>query len=213
MGVARESWAFALPVLAVTIATLLLGWTWIPVFFYALTACILLFFRNPKRQTPKDESLVICPADGKITAAGIVSHPDFPDGQALRIAVFMSVLNVHINWTPCAGVVESTQYVPGKFINAMHDKAAVENEHKDIKLRRPDGRLIQFTPVAGLIARRIVNPIDTGDTLEIGEKVGLIRFGSKVEVLLPTEAKLLVSVGDKVRGGLTPIAQFEDIHA
>lgn len=211
MKVAAEAWPFALPVLALTVLALIFGGVVLPAIFYVISVCILLFFRNPIRQTPADADSVICPADGVITAAGIVAHSDFPDGQALRVAVFMSVFNVHINWAPCAGTVEKTHYVKGKFVNAMNDKAAQENEHKDIWVRRGDGRLVIFTPVAGLIARRIVNPVEEGDELAVGEKVGLIRFGSKVEVLMPADAKLLVKVGQKVVGGLTVIARFDDV--
>ncbi|MDD4279740.1 MAG: phosphatidylserine decarboxylase [Candidatus Sumerlaeales bacterium] len=207
--IAREAWRFAVPVAGVAVCLLLITRSWIPFgLLMILTIYILAFFRNPHRNTPKDDGLIVCPADGVVTAAGIVSHPDFPNGQALRVAVFMSLLNVHINWTPCAGTVERVAYVPGKFVNAINDKAADENEHKNIWLRRADGRLIVFTPVAGLVARRIVNPVDTGDVLEAGEKVGLIRFGSKVETLMPADTELLVNVGDKVSGGLTILGRL-----
>ncbi len=208
-GIAREAWPFALPLIGLALCLYIITGSWILLAVFAvIVVAILAFFRNPRRVTPDDPNIIIAPADGVVTAAGIIPDASFPEGKALRVAVFMSLLNAHINWSPCAGTVEETTYVPGKFLNAMHDKAAEENEHKVIVLRRTDGKRVVFTPVAGLVARRIVNPIEPGDVLAAGERVGLIRFGSKVETRLPADSELAVSVGQKVRGGLTPIARI-----
>ena len=175
-----------------------------------LCVYVIWFFRNPERVTPADADAIVAPADGLVVAAGIVPCPDFEGGQALRVGVFMSLFNVHINWTPCAGTIERAQHFPGRFLNAMVDKAAEENERKVLLLRRAgDNARVMVKLVAGLVARRIVCPLEAGDIVQTGEKTGLIRFGSRVEVLLPANARLCTAVGAKVRGGMTVVARLE----
>jgi phosphatidylserine decarboxylase len=205
--IARE----ALPFLAIggllTLGFLVLGAMLsctICYFFSALgllASCyVLWFFRHPRRPLQKSAQHLLSPADGTITSVGIVSEPTFPQGQALRVAVFMSLFNVHINWAPCDATVEEIEYFPGKFINAMDDKSSEVNERKVLRLKLPTGEPIVVKLVAGLVARRIVSPIERGDILEQGETIGLIRFGSRVEVLAPTSYRPKVEVGDKVVG-------------
>lgn len=204
--IAREGWPFAIPFFVVAAILLVLNSTWVAVLTLLIAGYIMYFFRNPERITTSEPLAVISPADGLIVAAGITPLPDFPGGQALRVAVFMNVFNVHVNWAPYDGRVESAQHCPGKFLNAMENKSCEENERKLIVLRSPEGHPLLVRLVAGLIARRIVNPLETGDHVRRGEKIGLIRFGSRVEVLVPADSALRVSVGQRVRGGETVVA-------
>lgn len=206
--IAREAWLFALPAFG---ASLLLGFLGLKIASAVLLvvfAYIVFFFRNPQRQTPGGADTVIAPADGKVVAAGIVPAADFPDGQALRIGIFMSLFNVHMNWAPASGTVTSAHYHPGRFLNAMDNKSAEENERKILELVTVSGRPFVVKLVAGLVARRIVSPIAPGDRLQRGEKIGLIRFGSRVEMLLPADSQLEVAVGARVYGGQTVIARM-----
>jgi len=174
---------------------------------------IIAFFRNPQRYHKNIPGGIISGADGTVSAAGLMAHPDFEGGQCLRIAVFLSVFDVHVNWAPCAGRVVSSVHYPGKFLNAMSDKSAEENERKIIKMVTPDGQTVIVKLVAGLIARRIVCPIDAEDVLEKGEKIGLIRFGSRCEMLLPAESALHVRPGMSVRGGETLVATMPQLSS
>lgn len=190
------------------IAAFAFGFHFIGFILLLIAAYILFFFRNPQRPGTAVRGAVISPADGKVVAAGIVPHPDFEDGQALRIAVFMSLFNVHVNWAPYSGAIEAADHHCGRFLNAMEDKCGDENERKVLLLRTPENLLVQVKLVAGLIARRIVCPLAKGDMVERGEKIGLIRFGSRVETILPANSRLRVSVGMMVRGGETLIADL-----
>jgi phosphatidylserine decarboxylase len=206
--VAREAWPFALPLL---IAAALAAFAHMPIVSVSLgvvTVAVLAFFRNPARRTPEEALVIVAPADGKVVAAGIVECPDFPDGQALRIGVFMSLLDVHMNWTPCAARVLKAEHYPGRFLNAMEDKASVENERKVLLMEHDGGANVIVKLVAGLVARRIVCPAQPGDVFAAGEKIGLIRFGSRVEVLLPAASELKVGLNARVRGGETIIARI-----
>ncbi len=207
--IAREALPFALIMAAVTVVVgFFLPWfSFIPAILFLY---VLLFFRNPTRAplaplTPAD---VIAGADGKIVAAGIVPRADFPGGQALRIATFMSLFDVHVNWSPISGTVAGERHVLGKFLNAMDDKCAEENERKHLLLTEQSGHTCEVILVAGLVARRIVCPLAQGDPVTRGNKIGLIRFGSRVEIFLPANSELLVSVGQRARGGETLIARL-----
>jgi phosphatidylserine decarboxylase len=209
--VAREAHPFFFPLLLAALATLLLQWYAWALLLLILALYVLWFFRNPQRTPASASALaVISPADGKITAIGLVPAEGFDDGQALRIAVFMSLFNVHMNWSPMSGTITSDKYFPGKFLNAMDDKAGDENERKILHLRTTQGKNIIIKLIAGLVARRIVSPVKSGDDLKQGEKIGLIRFGSRVEVLLPSDSELKVSLGEMVQGGHTLLAILKD---
>jgi phosphatidylserine decarboxylase len=206
LPVALEAMPFAVPLLGAIVLALFFGmWGW-ALLLLVFLLYVLYFFRNPDRATPSGPSIVIAPADGKVVAAGIVPAPEFDGGQALRIAIFMNVFNVHVNWAPHAGIVEYAEHFAGKFLNAMENKSCDENERKILRIRSHAGHLLVVKLVAGLIARRIVSPIAEGDRLEAGEKIGLIRFGSRVEVLVPVESRLQVNYGMMVRGGETVVA-------
>ena len=209
--IAREAHPFFFPLLLAALATLLLKWYLWALILLVLVLYVLWFFRNPQR-TPSSNlaQAVISPADGKVTAIGIVPAEGFDNGQALRIAVFMSLFSVHMNWSPMSGTITVDNYFPGKFLNAMDDKSSDENERKILHLRATDGHNIVVKLIAGLVARRIVSPLKTGDEVRQGEKIGLIRFGSRVEVLLPSDSELKISLGEMVEGGHTLLAILKD---
>lgn len=212
--VAAEAFPFALPLAAVLLFCLILKPSMLTIIIggIALAALVfvLAFFRNPERYFQQIPGAVYSGADGRVDAAGIMAHPDFPGGQCLRIAVFMSVFNCHINWAPVSGKLLSAVHHPGKFMNAMHDKCAEENERKVLILETDTGHRVEVKLIAGLVARRIVCPLETGDVIKQGEKIGLIRFGSRVEVLLPADSALHVKPGMMIRGSETLIATLPE---
>jgi phosphatidylserine decarboxylase len=185
----------------------------------ALVVCILAFFRDPQRVTPQGDRFVISPADGLVTLIQKVPPPreltvdDGSGGLRLgetpvtRISIFMSVFDVHINRAPIGGTVRRVIYIPGRFLNADLDKASEENERQHILIERGDGTAIGFTQIAGLVARRIVPFVKQGDMLAAGQRVGLIRFGSRVDVYLPQGTEPSVIMGQTVVAGETVLAE------
>lgn len=185
-----------------------------------LTLCVLAFFRDPVRVVPQDDRFVIAPADGLVTLIGKVPPPreltlDDGTGSAplstepvTRISIFMSVFDVHINRAPIAGTVKRVIYIPGKFVNADLDKASEENERQHILIERGDGLRICFTQIAGLVARRIVPFVKPGDIIAAGQRVGLIRFGSRVDVYLPAGTEPRVLLGQKIIAGETVLGEI-----
>jgi phosphatidylserine decarboxylase len=185
----------------------------------ALVLCILAFFRDPQRVTPQGDRFVVAPADGLVTLIQKVPPPrelavdDGSGGLRLgetpvtRISIFMSVFDVHINRAPIGGTVRRVIYIPGRFLNADLDKASEENERQHILIERGDGTAIGFTQIAGLVARRIVPFVKQGDMLAAGQRVGLIRFGSRVDVYLPEGTEPCVIMGQKVVAGETVLAE------
>jgi len=181
---------------------------WIAAVPFAATVFTAWFFRNPERRAPLDERLVLSPADGKVIRIDEhFSHELLPQ-PCRKVSIFMNIFNVHVNRDPCAGKVSLIRYNPGSFLSANLDKASEQNERNAI-LIRTDEREVLTIQIAGLIARRIVCWVKEGIYLRRGERFGLIRFGSRLEVLLPTETKLSVAVGDKVRAGETPLGTME----
>lgn len=183
-----------------------------------ITIWVAAFFRDPERITPTDPSLVIAPADGLITQiAEVLPPPEMagPDGigavPLMRVSIFMSVFDVHINRTPIAGVVRLLAYIPGKFVNADLDKASEDNERQHIMVERADGVRIGFTQIAGLVARRIMPFVKVGSELGVGQRVGLIRFGSRVDVYLPAGTQPSVLLGQRTLAGETVIARLGDM--
>ncbi|EIZ77528.1 phosphatidylserine decarboxylase [Novosphingobium sp. Rr 2-17] len=187
-----------------------------------LTLCVLAFFRDPVRVVPQSERYVIAPADGLVTLIGKVSPPrelTMDDGTGVaplssepvtRISIFMSVFDVHINRSPIAGTVKRVIYIPGKFVNADLDKASEENERQHLLIERADGQRICFTQIAGLVARRIVPFVKPGDIIAAGQRIGLIRFGSRVDVYLPAGTEPRVLMGQKIIAGETVLAEIGD---
>ena len=166
---------------------------------------VLCFFRNPERKTPDAPGLVVSPADGKVIFVGEAEEADILKGRAKKISIFMSVFNVHVNRNPCSGTVEEIRYYKGKFLVASVDKASSDNERNAVLVRTDDGKKVLTIQIAGLVARRIVCWLKEGMTVTRGERFGLIRFGSRLDVFLPLESTISVKVGDVTRAGETPL--------
>ena len=207
----RDGLKFLLPAVALSILFFLL---WAPLgWLFAIVALyVAYFFRDPDRITPLREGLVIAPADGRISAIeDIVPPPELGLGPArcTRISIFLSVFDVHINRSPVPGRIKRSVYVPGAFLNADLDKASLENERRAIVIETPTGVEIGVVQIAGLIARRIVTFSGEGDSLGVGQRFGLIRFGSRVDVYLPVNRRGLVAVGQTAIGGETVLADLK----
>lgn len=166
----------------------------------------LFFFRDPWRQAPPNPSLFMAPADGKVLEVEQVDEPQFISGAANRVAIFMSMLDVHVNRSPSSGTVRWVQHHPGKHLQAFRREAAQRNEHNLIGLEAGTERIL-IKQVAGIMARRIACSVQPGQRLMQGERLGIIKLGSRVELFLPPSTQVLVAVGDRVRAGLTPIAR------
>ncbi|AAZ97941.1 phosphatidylserine decarboxylase [Thiobacillus denitrificans ATCC 25259] len=203
--IAREGWLVLLAAFgAALIATWLIGWWSVPFWIWAVFA--LQFFRDPARVPPADADAVISPADGRIVSVEKVRDPHL-ERDALKISVFMNVFNVHSNKSPVDGEIKARWYTPGSFVNADLDKASTENERNALWIQSERGDVVAVQ-IAGLIARRILCYVRTGDRLLRGQRYGFIRFGSRVDVYLPTSARAAVSIGQKVTGGRTILARF-----
>ncbi len=197
---------------------LALGWLWPPLLApgVVLTAWCAYFFRDPARVTPVGAGLVVSPADGVVQMIEPASPPrelEMGDAPRTRISVFMNVFSVHVNRIPANGAVERLAYRPGKFFNASLDKASEHNERQSVMMRLDDGREIAFVQIAGLVARRILCQLQTGQAVRAGERFGLIRFGSRVDVYLPDGVSPMVCVGQTAVAGETIIADLESQEA
>jgi len=168
---------------------------------------IVYFFRDPERVVPADEAIIVSAADGLVVGIDEMEEPDFHLGRMIRIAVFLSVFDVHVNRSPATGVVKSTTYKPGQFLDVRHPDSSTRNECRSWLLETERGPLA-VRQIAGLIARRIVAWSAEGKTLARGERMGMIRFGSRTEVFVPLGSTVLVKVGDRVEGAATPIARW-----
>ena len=182
---------------------------WVLAFILTLLALwVAYFFRDPERTGQRGDRLVVAPADGKIIMITDVDEPAYLGGKATRISIFMNVFNVHVNRYPVTGTVEYVHYNPGKFINAAADKASLENEQSSVGILGPGGRKVLMRQIAGLIARRIVTYSKVGDQAKQGERMGIIRFGSRVDVFVPVGSKVLVSVGQLSTAGVTVLSEL-----
>jgi phosphatidylserine decarboxylase len=206
--IVKEGVPFIIPLGIVTLFAFLAGVLWAAVPFFMVTLFVIWFFRNPPRQAPENRYQVISPADGRVIRIEEVKAADHPGESVRKISIFMNVFNVHVNRIPYAGEVCSIRYREGKFLSANLDKASALNESNTVVIRTGDGREIMTVQIAGLIARRIVCWLKEGMQVKTGERFGLIRFGSRVEVFLPLNSKTLIQVGDKVRAGETPIGEL-----
>jgi len=204
---AREvRWHIALAAGAAVAVHYFAGPAWAAPFWIVLVF-ILQFFRDPPRQVPDAPDAVICPADGKVIALGEVEDP-YLKRPSRRVSVFMNVFNVHSNRSPVAGKIMERWYRPGKFVNAALDKASLDNERNALWIRTDRGQDVVVVQVAGLIARRILCYVQPGERIARGERYGFIRFGSRVDVYLPLEARFEVSLGDSVKGAADVIARL-----
>lgn len=214
-----EGRKYGVAALLVSAIPLFFGWQLIgwPLLFLSLG--VFAFFRDPERVIPQDENSIVSPADGLVTMITTVEPPaemqvddgsgyaGLPAGPVTRISVFMSVFDVHINRAPISGTIRRVVYIPGKFVNADLDKASEENERQHILVERADGLQIGFTQIAGLVARRIIPFVKPGDIVAKGQRIGLIRFGSRVDVYLPAGTSPKVLMGQKIIAGETVLAE------
>jgi len=201
----RDGYLYALPLIA---AGALLGWLTRPV--WAIIPCLLAFFflwffRDPERAIPQEAGAVVSPGDGTVTDVSTVA---VGSQKQTRLSIFLSVFDVHVNRSPIAGVVREVRYQRGQFLNAMNTVSADKNE-QNIVTMEGDGHTVVFKQIAGLLARRIVFHPKIGDRLERGQRVGLIKFGSRVDVVLDASARVNVKIGDRVKGGATVLAYVQ----
>jgi phosphatidylserine decarboxylase len=210
-----EGRKFAVIAGGVTLLAFMVGWEVVGWLLVGLTIWVLAFFRDPIRTTPRGDKFVVAPADGLITLIARVAPPPElrgPEGlgeeEMVRVSIFMSVFDVHINRSPIAGTIRRIFYVPGKFLNADLDKASEDNERQHFMVEGFDGTRIGFTQIAGLVARRIMSFAREGDTVQAGQRVGLIRFGSRVDVYLPAGTGPRVLLGQRAIAGETVIAEI-----
>jgi phosphatidylserine decarboxylase len=197
--VAAEGWVFILPPAALTLVAFLLGWKSPGYVLLVLTLFVLFFFRDPDRTVPEGKDVVVSPADGTVIVLKDIYEPDYLKQDVKQISIFLTVFNVHVNRAPIGGNVELVKYNPGKFHVASVDKASLDNEQTAMVIMNGT-RKILVKQIAGLIARRIVCYAKPGDTLKTGERYGLIRFGSRVDLFLPKDADIKVKLGDRVSG-------------
>ena len=182
-----------------------------------VTVWVAAFFRDPIRSVPQGQGLIVSPADGLVTMIREVEPPvelggegGLPPGPCMRVSIFMSVFDVHINRAPISGTIARVVYIAGKFLNASLDKASEDNERQHFLMIANDGTMMGFTQIAGLVARRIVPFVKTGDTVSVGQRVGLIRFGSRVDVYLPAGAAPKVTLGQRAIAGETILGRLGD---
>jgi len=197
--IAREGFVFVVPLLVITVLMFLVSFYWATAIFGLGFLFVTWFFRDPERLVPNEPNVIVSPADGKITEI-ITENEPINGERCKRVTIFLSVFNVHVNRVPIEGTIEDIRYNPGKFLAAFNPKASMDNEQNLILIN--NGRTHIFVKqIAGLIARRIVCWPKKGDYYESGQRYGLIRFGSRVDILLPENTKLSVACGDKVSGG------------
>ena len=216
MSVAREGILFIAIGIAAALGAVALAWRYatIPLWIaagilFVLAIWVIYFFRDPERTGQRGEQFVVSPADGKIVQIIEVEEPAFVHGRALRISIFMNVFNVHVNRYPVSGKVAYVHYNAGKFLNAASDKASLENEQMSVGIESAHGRVL-VRQIAGLIARRIVNYAAVGDEAEQGERMGIIRFGSRVDVFVPPSSRVRVRLGDFPIAGVTLLSEFAE---
>jgi phosphatidylserine decarboxylase len=200
----KEGYYFGLPPLALAAAALAMHWNLSGIILLGLAAFVFYFFRDPDRIIPADANAIVSPADGRVL---VVKDEDLDGRPGKRISIFLAIWNVHVNRSPAAGTITNMNYCPGKFSAAMRECASTDNEQNVITLATETGE-ITFKQIAGLIARRVVCWKKPGDRVARGERIGLVRFGSRADLWLPRDSDLRVKVGDHVKGGSSVIAYW-----
>ncbi|MFP4379159.1 MAG: phosphatidylserine decarboxylase [Candidatus Sumerlaeia bacterium] len=204
-------WAFIIPFLLIALVLLLIGWTWAAGIVLILGLCVGAFFRDPRRTSPQNPQAILSPADGKVV--GIeemeVECPENERKTMLRVSIFLSVFDVHVQRSPWAGTVKSVVHTPGKFRNAMSSQSSIDNENTMIWFNTDQG-WVGVRQIAGLVARRVVTRVEPGDQLEKGAHIGMIRFGSRVELFFSPHATVRVQNGQYVKGGISIMAEWQD---
>jgi phosphatidylserine decarboxylase len=208
----RDAYAFIVPMVLLGGLCLLLGWLIGDIFFsgaalfFLLSLFVAFFFRDPEREVPQDERLVVSPADGLVV---VVKPVELADGKTgTLISIFLSIFDVHVNRSPLAGRIVETDYRPGRFLVATKQRASVENEQNVITVENKYATVV-FKQIAGLIARRIVFWKQKGDQVLLGERVGLIKFGSRVDIILPPHVDVVARRGERVKGGISIIGKVD----
>lgn len=205
--IAREGWPFVIGAWLVAMFSGVLLPVWAALLCWIVFIFVLQFFRDPPREIPSQPGVVLSPADGRVVAVEKTQDP-YADREALKISVFMNVFNVHSNRVPVDGTIGEIRYFPGKFFNADLDKASLENERNALIIRTAEGQTVNCVQVAGLIARRILCYVKTGDAVQRGQRYGFIRFGSRVDIYLPPDAKPRTAIGEKIYASSSVIAEF-----
>ncbi len=175
---------------------------------FVFEAFILFFFRDPDRSSPNDDNLVLAPADGKVVLIEETEEPYYIQGKAIQISIFLSLVDVHVNRLPTSGTVEYLKYHPGAYLMAWKEEASTLNERSDIGVKHPGGRKIFFRQITGFLARRIVYHLKEGDRVQAGRRFGMMKFGSRMDILVPPDAELKVRKGDRTTGGETILARI-----
>ena len=206
--IAREGLLFVMGMAVPAAAAGMLGWGKTAVVFGVLGCWVGWFFRNPPRTIPQGEGLVLASGDGRVVAVEEEFEPRFFKDRSLRISVFLNVFDVHINRLPCAGIIADVAYRPGRFHNASYPEATTHNEQNALMIETPARHKVLCVQIAGLIARRIVCWVRPGDAAVMGERFGLIQFGSRVDTYVPVESRVRVRVGEQVRAGESVLAEF-----
>lgn len=173
-----------------------------------MAVLIIQFFRVPKREIVADENTILCPADGKVVAIEEVQETEYFNDKRIQLSIFMSPLNVHVNFNPISGIVKYVKYHPGLFLVAWHPKSSTDNERTTMVVGHDSGKEVLYRQIAGAVARRICYYIAEGDQVKVGNEYGFIKFGSRIDLLLPLDTKLNVKIGDKVKGQITKIGEL-----
>jgi len=203
-GMVREGYYFGLPPLVLGVAALSQRWLIPGVILCLLALFVFSFFRDPERRIPQDESLLVSPADGKVV---VVTDEENAERPGIRISIFLAIWNVHVNRSPAAGTIKRLDYRPGKFLAAWDALASFQNEQNVFTLATGGGEL-EIKQIAGWVARRVVSWKKAGDSVARGERIGLVRFGSRVDLWFPEDSQILVKVGETVKGGSSVLARW-----
>ena len=209
LPVAQPGLKFIFITILITGVLFYFGWFLFAWVSLAATLFVCWFFRDPDRDTPQDEKSPISPADGKVIIVEKQEKCEYLPDPCIKVSIFMNVFNVHVNRVPFDGVVQKVQYHPGKFINASFDKASEHNERNALIIKTSNGTSFAVVQIAGLIARRIVNCVKEGEKIKKGDRYGMIQFGSRLDLYLPCDFDVAVSVGDKAKAGSTVIGYMK----
>jgi phosphatidylserine decarboxylase len=200
----KEGYYFGLPLLLLGAAAYLAQWTVVAIVLVLLALSVFSFFRDPERAIPSEPGAIVSPGDGRVV---VVTDEEDAGRPGKRISIFLAVWNVHVNRAPAGGVITKMEYRPGKFLAAMRERASMENEQNVFTLSTDAGEMV-FKQIAGLIARRVVSWKKQGERVSRGERIGLVRFGSRVDVWVPKDAEILAKLGQNVKGGSSVLARW-----
>lgn len=207
MRIAPEGWPFIAAFWILEFGFLYFGFTTAAIAWLPVAVWVVAFFRDPVRVGPRGDNLVIAPADGLVVSVRSIDEPDFHGGEVQRVSIFMNVFNVHVNRYPVNGTIAYRKYTPGAFVNAAAEKASLENEQSSVGIVAPRGKVL-VRQIAGLVARRIITDHGEGTVVRQGDRMGLIRFGSRVDVFLPKGVTIRVAEGERTVAGVSIIAEW-----